>query len=128
MCESLFQNREADEVLPATLLFKIFYFKTNKLGDKRQNIITCSSACLLAHIFFLDSRPFSSILSSKTFPNSSHFSRFGQSKNTRKRKINNNNNNKDNKNEEQLEQRPKQKSAIAVSFLSTAAAGRPFPS
>jgi hypothetical protein len=123
MCESLFQIREADEVLPATLLFKIFYSKTNKLGDKRQNTITCSSACFLAHIFFLDSRPFSSILSSKTFSNSSHFSRFGQSQ----RKIKNNNNN-NNKNAEQLEQRPKQKSAIAVSFLSTAAAGRPFPS
>jgi hypothetical protein len=125
MCESLFQNGEADEVLPARLLFKIFYSKTNKLGDKRQNIITCSSACFLAHIFFLDSRPFSSILASKTFSNSSHFSRFDQSKNTRKRKIKNN---KDNKNAEQLEQRPKQNSAIAVSFLSTAAAGRPFPS
>jgi hypothetical protein len=125
MCESLFQIGEADEVLPATLLFKIFYSKTNKLGDKRQNMITCSSAYFLAHIFFLDSRPFSSILSSKTFSNSSHFSRLGQSKNTRKRKIENND---DDENAEQLEQRPKQKSAIAVSFLSTAAAGRPFPS
>jgi hypothetical protein len=127
MCESLFQIGEADEVLPATLLFKIFYSKTNKLGDKRQNIITCSSACFLAHIssssilvhfppFFLQ-RP-------SQIP---HISRASVKERTpeRKRKIKNDD---DYENAEQLEQRPKQNSAIAVSFLSTAAAGRPFPS